>query len=239
MGEDKDYYLYTVTKGSSEPIYTYEDPRGAGYNKLYYPVGKLALKSNNFFILASGIRDKDAYAAPGCLHIKLPDPKYCIGQTIVITNKSTGFPSGSLLLEQEYVHNNIYTDGAHYICMTTKELLKNHPNYPYGTYGSDFKDGEPVLGGGTWTIQEDEDYVKAYSAPQGLSSINGIWLVGNNNFPTILTELDLNDYEWVELVAVGWNVESKMGILPQIVDTNFSEFNTQWMVTRWKEKSNS
>ena len=268
--DPKTYYLYTATEG--QPLYACDHIGSTMVHRDYYAVGEIALKSNHFFILASGINDSGTtFSNPkGCLRIKLPDPRYCIGMSIVITNKSTGFPAGSLLLEQEFVRANgsgPRADGQggsseHYICMTAKELLFDYPLYPNwpdvevegNPYKWDtepdatkegrlpdnwsFKDGEPVLGdSSSWVVREDENYEKVYSAPMGNSSINGIWLVGNNNFPTILTELDLNEYEWIELVAVGWNIISKSGINPEIVNANFAEFNTQWMVTRWEKKA--
>ena len=270
LEDPKTYYLYTATEG--QPLYACDHIGSTMVHRDYYAVGEIALKSNHFFILASGINDSGTtFSGPkGCLHIKLPDPRYCIGMSIVITNKSTGFPAGSLLLEQEFVRANgsgPRADGQggsseHYICMTAKELLFDYPLYPNwpdvevegNPYKWDtepdatkdgrlpdnwsFKDGEPVLGDmSSWVVREDENYEKEYSTPMGNSSINGIWLVGNNNFPTILTELDLNEYEWIELVAVEWNIISKSGINPEIVNANFAEFNTQWMVTRWEKKA--
>ena len=240
----QNYYLYTATEGAF--LYDCDHVGSVTVHRDYYSVGKITLKSNHFFILASGINDSGTtyYSQKAPLHIKLPNPRYCIGQSIVITNKSTGFPPNSLLLEQEYVryngagprHDGQGGTSEHYVCTTAKELLHDWPNYPYGNA---FKDGEPVLGdSSSWVVQEDEDYTKEYTAPMGNSSINGIWMVGDNNFPNILTVLDLNEYEWIELVAVGWNIISQ-DVEPSIVDANFSDFNTQWMVTRWEKKSNS
>lgn len=265
--DPKTYYLYTATEG--EHIYECDHIGSPSVHRDYYSVGKITLKSNYFFILASGINDSGTtYSNPKApLHIVLPNPKYCIGQTIIITNKSTGFPPNSLLLEQEYVHYNgpgPREDGQggtseHYVCMTAKELLNDYPMYPNwpsvveignpykwntdpatkeGQLPNDwtFKDGEPVLGDGSaWEVEGE----KLYTAPSGNSSINGIWMINDNNYPTILKQLDLNEYEWIELVAVGWNITSKSSINPSIINTYFSDFYTQWVVTRWKEKTTS
>ena len=258
----REYKFYDVVKGDkiveTDPVtgenkykiyedYTYEGRTYTDYYE-YFDVKKITLKTNHLFIYANGILNSGGWQpgedAKATLRIKLPPPQYFVGQTVVITNKSTGFPTGTLLLEQSYIED---IDSSHdgwwndHICMTIKELLFDSPDNPYiSRTVFDYADGEPVLTGGSWV--EDENN---YSIPS-TTSICGIWQLKESltsyNYPEMLYSIDLNEYDWLELTAVAGDYSSKGWVgepSPAVVANNLNKLDASWMITRWEKKSNS
>ena len=262
----KEYKFYQVEKGD-ELFTVSKSSQGGSIEETYYDVSSIKLKSNHLFIYASGMEDagtehySPTEALKATLKIILPPPQYFVGQSLVITNKSTGFPSGTLLLEQAYVEDiesHLSNWGQDHICMTIKELLVDYPNYAYPADSPtqhNYKDGEPVLTEGIWS----EIYIDGSGQIQQVRqryvvndfySVCGIWKLHESQtgtpYPEVLNNIDLNEYDWLELTAVAGKPEEwfsfithQLSVSPECIKNNFSDLYASWMITRWEKKSTS
>jgi hypothetical protein len=239
----KVYEFFEVERGSKivqldpetgENLYTLpkRDSEGHTWEEEYYYMGKITLKCNHLFIYADGILNAPSIATgerdKATLRIILPPPQYFVGQTLVITNKSTGSPTGTLMLEQAYIKDIqpiSHGYGYDHICLTIKELIHISPDYPYG---QDYrKECAPFLTDGSWV----NELGQVEAGIDDITLINGIWQLnetGTRPYPKMLSSIDLDEYEWLELTAVSGEYSEWEDLDPEIVAQNLDVLDVSW-----------
>ena len=226
-GKEIIYYFYDVTVGDS-----FEQLYGSAYAG-YYGIGEMTLKSNHLFVYTEGLENypgerSEAYdsvhqlSRESRLRLILPPPHLFIGQSIVITNQSFGFKAGRVTLEQAYLHDDTSGVGHRYICFTDRRLTPASPNYPYANSGNALFEFAPY-----------------HKSETGLVLLNGIWQLEETTwqgyirkYTEIVEEIDLGEYEWLEITAVeGYQKDA------YTVDPSYAaDYNAMWIITRCERK---
>ena len=222
-GSEIVYEFFNASKGTKIGDYTVD---GDTYS--YYGLGNMTLKSNNLFIMSEGMENRRntpsvTFQGNSSMRIILPPPQQFIGQSIVITNQSYGFNDGTVLLEQGY---ECYTGTASdYITFTDKRFLPYDDDYLYKTQGwPNLLDSAPYVDNGSGT---------------GCVVVNGIWQMqeaqgtsATYKYITVNEQVDLGEYDWLELTAVGSGTVDYTNRLPE----EALEYDAVWMITRWEKK---
>lgn len=209
-------YLYEP-ESNGYPVRVYDNPTA-----IYYGLRNCKLKYDQVYIGSVLGSRKNVW-------IYLPPPHLFIGQRITITNMASNIPSdpsnGGVFVVLDYMYYT-RTDYSEGICLTGQEAY-------FEDDGSGEHDGDGVNG---------MPYIAGVPERGGAGPIHaaGIWTgeviqsSGDAVFcSNLMNELDIGEYEWVELTAVE-------GPFWKYKDTSYWEetirYNAYWMLTRWKMK---
>lgn len=229
-GKDTDYYLYQWD-GVSVP----------DSSKPYYkePVG-LSMICDHLFVVAVGAEASEASRVNrhSVLRINLPPAHEFIGQRILITNETIGYPDENVLLVQDYYKMlSGTTSGSNNVLVLTDNKFMAGGSYPGTTYDAN---GEGVPFASINTISGEE--ASGWDAKIFMTS--GLWKAyeggayASNPYSymsEIENEIAIGQYAWVELTAVEGIFK---GITYTSSNKNWSdaaiEYNAIWMLSRWE-----
>ena len=229
-GKDTDYYLYQWD-GISVP-----DSSKPYYKK---PVG-LSMICDHLFLVAVGADASEASRVnrDSVLRINLPPAHEFIGQRILITNKTIGYPDTNVLLVQDYYKMlSGTTSGSNNVLVLTDNKFMAGGSYPGTTYDAN---GEGVPFASINTISGEE--ASGWDAKTFRTS--GLWeayeggAYASNPYSymsEIVNDIAIGQYSWVELTAVEGIFN---GITYTSSNKNWSdaaiEYNAIWMLSRWE-----
>lgn len=212
-----DVYLYEA-EDNGLPVRIYSDP-----DAIYYGLRSCKLKYDQVYVGVVAETGKR-----GRVVIYLPPPHLFIGQRITITNNTMNFPSGSdvsgVFLQMDYM---LYTrtDYSEGICLTGQDAYFEDDGT--GDQDGNGKNGKPYI----CNVPE--------RGGAGAIPACGIWMgeVSESQlqfFTALVDEMNIEDYEWIELTSMrGYYAEKYEGTAQWESTMNY---NAYWMLTRWKKK---
>lgn len=213
-----DVYLYEP-QSDGLPVRVYSEP-----DAIYYGLRSCRLLYDQVYVGVVG-------AAGRRVVIYLPPPHLFIGQRIAVTNNTTGFPQGSsragVFLQMDYMFytRTDYTEG---ICLTGQEAYFEDDET--GAHDSDGKNGKPYIVGVPEVSGSDPIPACGIWTGENVQAVNGVLFISN-----LVDEMNIEEYEWMELTAVRGYLAEKYEGTSSWKDT--MSYNAYWMLTRWKKKT--
>ena len=223
-------------------MYEWSDVSVPDTNKGYYkhPVD-LHLKCDHLFIAALGAQASSASSVSGesKLTIKLPPAHNFVGQRIIITNQTVGYQNANIKIAQDYYRMlDGTTQGSDNVLVLTDNSFMGGEEYD-GTVLSLNSDEEGVPYADIQSLTEEPSFEKIFRT-SGLWEMYSGGSYASNSYAylsEIKTEIEIGQYEWVELTAVE-------GIFKDVTYTSNHaaqtakalNYNAVWMLSRWEKK---